>query len=199
MTTTTASTTCREISGRTWLNSLSSAIARSKSLRTAAKMSSTSYTVNINCRRASFCPTLTSRSGSMCQNYPRHRKLERTLTRPNRHKSKHKMRRLGRRETRLWTKFARSSPASRKTSSVHRFAEPSNSLRPELATQLTPANFPTDLMRNTGSSLRKMESLFPSLCSSTIKLIRLWLESSCLNFQTASAMLKILLPSCITI
>jgi hypothetical protein len=82
---------------------------------------------------------------------------------------------------------------------VHRFAEPSNSLRPELATQLTPANFPTDLMRNTGSSLRKMESLFPSLCSSTIKLIRLWLESSCLNFQTASAMLKILLPSCITI
>lgn len=196
---TTASTTCREIWGKTWLSSLSSAIARSKSLRTADKRSSTNYTVNINCRRESICQTLTLHSGSMCPNFPRHKKLGRTLTRPNRHKSRHRMKRLGRRETRLSRKFARSSPASRRTSLVHLFAEPSNSLRPELAIPATPANFLTDLMRNTGSSLRRMVSLFPLHCSSTIKLIRLWQEFSCLNFQTASAMLKILLPSCITI
>lgn len=119
--------------------------------------------------------------------------------RPNRHRSRHRMRKSGKRETRLLMRFVPSSPASRRTSSVRPSTEPWNNLRPAVATPLILVNYPTDPMRNTGLYLRKMEWQYHLLCSSIIKLIERWQESFCSNFQIASATLRIHQLSSITI
>lgn len=166
---TTAYTSCRESRDRTWLSSLSSAIAPNKSSLMAVRTSLTSYTKvqcrtqlylttycqSINCQRVSFSPNTISLWALTFQSSQRHRRSESNLTRPSKHRSRHKMRRLERRETRLLMRYAQSSPVSRRISSERPFTVHLNSSRLAAETPHTPVNYPTDQMRNIGLYQRR--------------------------------------------